>query len=481
MSHEIRADYTRQYLMPPSLEDWVPQDHPARFIREYVEALDLKGLGFRERKAKDGRPNYSADLLLKAWLYGYMSRIYSTRKLERACREHVSAIWLTGTNAPDHNTLWRFYKDNKRALRDMFKEGVKIAANAGLVGLALHAVDGTKIKAGVAKSSGWHKNDLERILGKLDESVDAAMVEIEAAEEQERGEYRLPKELESREALRRKIKDALAKMKEIDREHLHPGDEDARMMKCDGTIEFAYNAQAVVDEKSGLIVGQDALSAEDDHHLLTEMIGEAEKSLGSVAEETVADGGYVNAEELAKAQERGYGVLMPLEKEKGEYHSSRFQYDADRDVCICPGGEALRYERTRKGTPHRNEFRVYRCRSYRTCPNRRQCSLDKRGRSIEISRYHEAIAHQRLKHEDGRKLAMLKRRSCIIEHVFGHIKEEMAFRRFTMSGLENVKTQWALICTAMNMKKLYRWWASKELALEGMAVQRLRVPIFCYA
>ena len=481
MSHEIRADYTRQYLLSPSLEDWVPQDHPARFIREYVDALDLKGLGFRERKAKDGRPNYSADLLLKAWLYGYMSRIYSTRKLERACREHVSAIWLTGTNAPDHNTLWRFYKDNKRALRDMFKEGVKIAANVGLVGLALHAVDGTKIRARVAKSSGWHKSDLERILGKLDESVDEAMEEIEAAEEQERGEYRLPKELESREALRGKIEEALAKMKEIDRDHLHPGDDDARMMKCDGTVNFAYNAQVVVDEKSGLIVGQDALSKEDDHHLLSEMIGEAEKLLGSAAAETVADGGYASAEELAKAEERGYGVLVPLEKENRKYHSSRFQYNADRDVCICPGGEALRYERTKKETSQRYEVRVYRCKSYRTCPNRRQCSLDKRGRSIEISRYHEAIARQSRKQEDERKLAMLKRRSCIVERVFGHIKEEMAFRRFTMSGLEDVRTQWVLICTAMNMKKLYRWWANKELALEGRAVQQLRVRIFFYA
>src|SRR4030042_1614195 len=189
MSYEIRADYHQQYLLPMRVEDWVPLDHPARFIREYVDALELEDLGFRVREAADGRPNYSADLLLKVWLYGYLSRIYSTRKLEWACREEMSLIWLTGNNAPDHNTLWRFFRNNKTTLRKLFQTGVKVAARANLVGMVLHAVDGTKVTAKVANRSGWHRKELEKAIGRLDESIEKAVEEIERTEGEEEGDY----------------------------------------------------------------------------------------------------------------------------------------------------------------------------------------------------------------------------------------------------------------------------------------------------
>lgn len=152
MSYEIHPQYNKTFLFPPNLEDLVPQDHPARFIREFVDALELDELGFKRRENfVDGRPNYSPELLLSIWIYGYYFQILSSRKLEKACMENIALIWLTGMNYPDHNTIWRFFKHNKSAITNVFKNSVRIASEMDLIGMVLHAVDGTKIQANVSR------------------------------------------------------------------------------------------------------------------------------------------------------------------------------------------------------------------------------------------------------------------------------------------------------------------------------------------
>src|SRR4051794_37169705 len=172
MAHAITPDYGQQFIFPPALEDWVPADHPARFLREFVDQLDLAALGFVLPSATEGRPPYAPSLLLKIWLYGYFHRIRSTRKLEAACREHLSLVWLTGLIAPDHNSLWRFWRDNKKALRAVFKQTVQVAVNTGCVGMAIQALDGTKIEAVASGYSGWSKKYMEKLLAALDGALD---------------------------------------------------------------------------------------------------------------------------------------------------------------------------------------------------------------------------------------------------------------------------------------------------------------------
>lgn len=169
MSQPIAANYGEQFLFPPALEDFVPADHPARFVREFVDQLDLGALGFSMPVAVEGRPPYHPSLLLKVWLYGYFQRIRSTRKLEVACREHLSLLWLTGMKAPDHNILWRFWRDNQSALCTLFKQTVQLALRTGAVGLALQSVDGTRIQAACSGPKGWTKEYMEKLLLQLDQ------------------------------------------------------------------------------------------------------------------------------------------------------------------------------------------------------------------------------------------------------------------------------------------------------------------------
>lgn len=467
MSYEIRANYAEQYLFPPSLEDFVPQDHPARFIREFVDSLDLRGMGFKVRESEEGRPNYGVDLLLKVWLYGYFENIRSTRKLEKACCQHVGLLWLTGLHYPDHNTLWRFYRDNRRALKGVFVQGVRLAVKGGLVGMVLNAVDGTKIRADVSRGSGLHEEKLKELLRRLNESVEEVCDQIEEAEEQEEGkEYRLPDKLSKKERLRDFVQRGLEELEKEGESHLSLTDKEARMMITGEGIKFAYNAQSVVDTRAGIIVGAEVVQEESDNFELVEMLDRVKENVGKVAKETLADAGYFSGEELKKAEDNSYEVLVDttiVEKKDSsgsEFEIWNFRYDREVDVWICPKGGVLRFEREQKRMDKGYTVRVYRCQGYEGCVHRWECSKSKKGRTIKVSPYHLAIVNQLEKQKKAGKKELLKRRKTTVEPVFGIIKQALNFRRWTVRGLENVRAQWFLICTAINLRKIYLRWRS---------------------
>jgi transposase len=469
MNHEIRANYDQIDLLPECLEDWVPGDHPARFIREFVDALDLRELGFGERQSEEGRPSYAADLLLKVWLYGYLARIRSTRELERACREHLSLLWLTGRHAPDHNTLWRFWGENRAALREVFRAGVKVAAAQGLVGMICHAVDGTKIRAASSRRTVEHRKELEKLLGRVEASMAEMEAGVERAEQEEAGEYRLPEGLQEAGKLRQAIRESLGKMQEAKRAHLHPREPEARLMPCEGRKDPAYNAQAVVDAQAGIIVAETTVNAESDNALLVPMLEEVQANLGEVAKETGADGGYSSAKQLGEAEARGYEVLVAPGVEtggpkRGAYDSTKFEYQRVQDEVICPQGKSLKFEGMKKKEGQRSAVRSYRCQHYQQCSARELCSRRGDGRRIEVSPQRAAVTRQREKRRDPTQQALLRRRQAIVEPVFASIKQAMGFRRWTVRGLENVRTQWALLCAAFNLKKMYKHWAAGQFA-----------------
>jgi len=470
MGYDIRADYNQQYIFPRRLEDWVDEKHSARFIRFFVDSLDLKKLGFREHKAIHGRPPYSTELKLKIWVYGYFKKIYSTRGLETATYENVGMIWLMGENHPDHNTLWSFWDENRRAIREIFRKVTHVAKRSGRINMVLHALDGTKIQANVSNGKGLQLEDLQREQLEIDSAIDEIMSTIESRrKKEESGNMDFTEELDALEMQSFVVDSLLSELAEIDRKYINPVDPDARMMKCGKTNDFAYNAQAVVDEDSGLIVAQDVTKDENDNNMLTPMIGKVCENLGEQAEETAADGGYYSPEQLVKAEEAGMDVLVNISEqiepngEGHEFHKSNFSCEAEKDVIICPQGKELIFERVKKNKSKKYEVRVYRCHHGENCPFAKDCTDDKRGRSIEIEPHYEVLRRQIAKQKDPYKKELLAKRKQIVEPVFGIIKNVLCFRRFTVRGLEKVKTQFSLICTTYNLHKLYEVWKAGKL------------------
>jgi transposase len=212
VSGPLRPNYAQRFLLPPALDEWVPADHPVRFVRDFVDALELPALGIHEPAAQEGRPPYAPDLLLKVWLFGYMERIRSTRALEKACLQVMPFLWLTGNLHPDHNTLWRFFDTHRTALPKLFKQLVRAAAEAELLGFAPHALDGTKMTAASSTDEALHRKGLEDKLRQLDAFVAAYMAEVSTRAEQDKGGgYTMPAAMADESTRQAKIRALLAR------------------------------------------------------------------------------------------------------------------------------------------------------------------------------------------------------------------------------------------------------------------------------
>ena len=477
MSLKIEPVYDQTFLFPPNLEDWIGAEHPARFIREFVDSMDLKAEGIVwGSDSLRGQPSYSAGLLVKVHLYARFLGVRSFRKMEACCLDHLGMLWLTGMNKPDHNTLWGFFKANKKSLRKVFKHSVQVALRADMVGLVLHALDGTKMQAAVANDSGWHRKGLNKQLELLDKAIEEVERELEGSRQREESpSMALPETLRDRKELRDKLRQALRELDKAGQEHLNPHDGDARVMKCrdKGVNTFSYNDQAMVDEKSLLIVAEESVDEPTDSRQLAERTEQVKDMVGVSAETTVADGGYASSQQFAQCEQDGNDIVVNLGERLRENPAkpltgSNFRYDEATNTMVCPRGEGLEYTHTRWHSGKQEHLRCYRCRN-KQCPEREQCSKDKKGRKIEIGENHEALQRQRDKHRDPAERKKLAKRRYIVEPVFGWIKQQLGFRRHTVFGLAGVKAEWSLVATVYNLHRLYRWWRDGKLTLQPVA------------
>lgn len=462
MSRAIHANRAQILLLPPSLDDWLPATHPARFVVDLVDALDLEALGFRQSPGDEGRPHFAPELLLAVWLYAWMERVRSSRAIEKACQRDMAFVWLTSNLHPDHNTIWRFFRENKKALKKLFAVVVRLAADADLVGFALHALDGTKIQVASSMDSATHRKTLAEELKKVEAIVETSMVQIEASEQAPAPDWKMPETLSDRAERKKTILAGLAKLDAADTNHQHPAEPDARVMKTREGPRLSYNAQAVVDHDSDLIVAIDVSGDETDHAQLVPMLGEVEATFGKVADETVADAGYESGAQFEEADRRHLPVLVnvqPESSEKGDYAKSKFTYDAERDAYVCPRGEVLGLERIESPSKSKpTARRIYRCGNDK-CPVRAACTSDKQGRTIKRLVTEEAFERQVKRQTGPAQRILLSLRREIVEHIFGIVKANHGFRRFTARGLDAARAQWALACLAVNLRKLLPAWS----------------------
>jgi transposase len=514
---ELRADYSAQTLFPPCLEDLVPSDHPVRLIRELLRQLPLGSLGVRMRTAEEGRPSYAPELLLGVWFYGYVEGIYSSRRLEHACRNHLGLLWLTGYHYPDHNTLWRFYASHRAVLPRVFSAMMASAASSGHIGFALHAVDGTRIEGRGSHRGTWHKQDVQQRLKEIEASIERTLQEVERVEAAENaavavltgtdassdastsgdptgGGAALPEALQDPAELRRRVAEALKQqlaalqndratlteaataLQEAKIDHLQPSDREARQLRMPhGPSRFGFNAQITVDAESGMIVTQSVTAQQNDLGLLVPALDQVQTQFGKVAADTVADKGYGSTSELLRLERRGYPATVALHNELtgvggGPYHATQFHHEGERDVLICPQGQALPLHQVRVLEPSAEcpeldayESRIYHCTASKTCPERTACTTSKQPRRVRLNPARQLIEQQIARQHTPEGRAHLQRRKVIVEPAFAMIKANMKFQRWKAFGLDNAKAEWALIAIAFNLKKMTKLWRAGKL------------------
>ena len=463
------------WLLPPTLGELIPLDHPARFIAEFVDSLDREAwveLDVSLEGEALGAPAYHPRALLGVWLYGFMTGIRSSRKLEMACRDQVPFLWLTGWQHPDHNTLWRFYQAHRQPMRKLLKYTVATAVDLRLVDLAVQAVDGTRIPANAARDRNYGAVELGHLL----ERTEKAIAEMEAQNEQgdDAPPPRLPEELQRAQALRQQIRKSMSHLEQNEElKRVNLTDEDAQLMKGRDGIVTGYNAQAMVSPIDAeavrgtgmLITAADVVNTAADYGQLVPMLEQAEELTGERVPITLADGGYHTATNLAEGNKRRQ-ILVMSERYQGAinnpYFKDHFLYDAETDSYLCPKGQQLRFCGLRRNrSASSGQIRVYRASrtACRLCPAFGECTRDAHaGRALWIGPADMLLREHRKWMKTDKARELYARRKQLIEPVFGILKEQLGARRFLLRGLDNVRAEFTLMATAFNLRTLLRVW-----------------------
>ena len=450
-------------LFPEYLEDWIDEENSVRVIDAFVDELALYDLGFdRVVPKRTGHPSYHPAVLLKLYIYGYLNRVQSSRRLEREAGRNVEVMWLMGRLAPDHKTIADFRKDYGRAIRQVCTQFVVLCRDIGLFAEACVAIDGSKFKAVNSRDRNATRGKMERRRKEIEKSIGRYLHELDTADRQEPSVARKKKAriADKLVMLRRKMTELetleAEMLAEPDRQ-ISLTDPDARSMatKAKGSGMVGYNVQTAVDTAHHLIIAHDVINEGNDRSQLSSMSKKAKEALGVDEVGVLADSGYFSNEEILKCHEDDISATLPKPQTSGvnangRYGKQDFRYVADEDVYVCPAGERLSYHFTNVEKGQRLRF-YWNYNACRECAIKHLCTT---GKERRIRRWeHEHVVEAAERRLDENPDAMRTRRMTV-EHPFGTIKAWMGATHFQMRTLKNVATEMALHVLAYNLKRV---------------------------
>jgi transposase len=462
---EARSQAT---LFPEALDDYIAEDNSVRVVDVFVDGLDLTTMGFKTLPAETGRPSYHPSTMLKLFIYGYLNRVQSSRRLEREAGRNVELMWLLGRLAPDFKTIADFRKDNTQSIQSVCREFVLLCRKLDLFSDALIAIDGSKFKAVNNRDLNFTPAKLKYRLKLIDESISKYLLQIESADRQEASVAKLRTDrLENKIAsLRKEVTRLNALGKELQNapdKQLSLTDPDARSMKTRGTGIVGYNVQTAVDSKHHIIVAHEVTKSGSDRAQLASMAKQAKDALATDKLTVVADRGYYNSNEIRACEKAAIRIYLPKNQTsgnqaKGYFGKRDFIYQPDNDEYLCPAGERAIYRFSRVETG--KTIRRYWSSSCIHCQMKSRCTS---GKYRRISRWeHEAVL-DKVEARLDRKPDMMKVRRSTVEHPFGTIKYWMGSTHFQMKTLKHVSTEMSLHVLAYNLKRAMRIFGIKPL------------------
>jgi transposase len=455
-------DRSQSALFPEHLDDYIAEDNPVRVIDVFVDELDLNGLGFEGMEPEaTGRPGYHPGSLLKIYIYGYLNRIQSSRRLERETQRNVELIWLTGRLTPDFKTIADFRKDNGHAIRGVCREFIVLCREMKLFSEAVVAIDGSKFKAVNNRDKNFTARKLKARMQQLEESIARYMTELDRADRdpslvtEARAEH-LQEKMKT-------VKQQMRQLRQIDKQlaaapdgQISLTDPDARSMATSGrgTGIVGYNVQTAVDTKHHLIVAHDVTNDGHDRDQLSSMCGQARDALGTTALTAFADRGYFKGEEILECERAGIKTLVPKpqtsgNKAAGLFDKADFRYIPSKDEYRCPAGERAiwRFTTFERGlTLHK-----YWASACPRCPLKARCTTSDYRR---IARWEHEDVLEVMQRRLNRTPRASRIRRQTVEHPFGTLKAWMGSTHFLTKTLPRVSTEMSLHVLAYNLKRV---------------------------
>jgi transposase len=446
---------SQTYLFPHTLDDAISEDNEVRLIDVFVNGLALESFGFQIDHGENGRPAYHPGDLLKLFIYGYMNKIRSSRRLEKESKRNIEVMWLLGSLQPDHNTISNFRRDNSKAIRKVFQETVKMAKYFDLIGGTLIAGDSTKLRAQNSKKNNFNQKKISRHLDYIENKLqeyNEALAQSDG-DNTEEIEGKIEKQKQRAEGYR----EIESKLKESGESQVSTSDPDSRQLIIRNNItEVAYNIQTTVDAKNNLLIDYKVTNC-NDVKAMGNMLQRAKSILRTNEFTALYDKGYHTGSEFKMSHDLKIDTLVAIPRQTFQapdsaYNAENFTYIPEGDYYLCPQNQQL----ITTGKWHKTEaysFKRYTTKACKSCRAKDLCTKSIRGKGIHRSEFHEYIQHNKERVELNKPL--YKRRQAIVEHPYGTIKRQWGFSYImTKKGSKRASADVGLMMTVYNLRRI---------------------------